>query len=204
MFFPFRGDNKQDLRKQRNVSGSRQLPTISDGQFDPMNFLSLIGFERSSDGQDISYSELLVSNNKPKSKQLPQHSLSHEHTTASNYHQHNLVARCFSHDPQLKSTSQQNVSNQMSTSQSEVIKSNSNVINHLSNQDQPQQQQPEMKQQQTATVTTIKQYHHQYHSSNNPVYHPNLLDDPELIAGKHSTLLAFPSYVVRYLLLSIY
>lgn len=146
-----RGDIKQDPNKRRHTSGSRQLSTISDGP-DPLDLLALMGFDRSPDGQDVSFSSLLTNSKRQK--------------VCDAEHQH--LSRCYSLDP----------SNAASKSHSVSI----SPICILDNKGLSADEKKHQFQQSFPYIDYI--------------YHPNLLDDPELIAGKHSTLLAFPSYVV--------
>ena len=152
----FRSDTNKDLSKRRHASGSRQLSTISDG-FDPLDLLTLMGFDRSNDGQDVSFSELLNNSNKRFKSSSP-HQMSEKQA-----YNHNVITRVISHESGIKSIQclQNNCSDTLN-----VTEDKRNIF-------------------------------HQFYAHHNIVYHPNLLDDPELIAGKHSTLLAFSSFVVR-------
>jgi hypothetical protein len=149
------------LSKRRHASGSRQLSTISDG-FDPLDLLALMGFDRSNDGQDVSFRELLTCQKKPKTN-------SPSTLNEAVVYNHNLVTCGFNHESAIKSI--------------QCIQNPQNVYNcdngNANNEDK-------------------KHIFHQINSHHNFLYHPNLLDDPELIAGKHSTLLAFPSFVVSF------
>ena len=157
----FRNDTNKELGKRRHASGSRQLSTISDG-FDPLDMLTIMGFDRSIDGQDISFSELLNSSNK-RMKTSNQHQINEKQA-----YNHNVISRVISHESGIKSI--QCIPNPL-------------LYNHSD----------------SSMAIEEKRIYGQMYSSYNIIYHPNLLDDPELIAGKHSTLLAFPSFVVRLL-----
>ncbi|XP_054153260.1 CDK5 and ABL1 enzyme substrate 1-like [Oppia nitens] len=156
-----RSDTNKDLSKRRHASGSCQLSTISDG-FDPLDMLTLMGFDPSIEGQDVSFSELLNSSSSQKRMKTSNIYPMNE----TQVYNHNVITRVISHESAIK--------NQMNLTQ--IHNNNNNVDN-------------------TNTFDEKRQILHQIYSNQNVVYHPNLLDDPELIAGKHSTLLAFPSFV---------
>jgi hypothetical protein len=107
------------LSKRRHASGSRQLSTISDG-FDPLDLLALMGFDRSNDGQDISFSELLTSQKKTKTN-------SPNTLNDAVIYNHNLVTRGFSHESAIKSI--QCIQNQISIPQNVCNCDNGNANN---------------------------------------------------------------------------
>lgn len=152
------------MSKRRHASGSRQLSTISDG-FDPLDLLTIMGFDRSIDGQDVSFSELL-NNSSKRIKTSSQHQMSEKQA-----YNHNVITRVISHESAIKSI------------QSQIM------FNHSADT--------------SAVLEDKRSIFSQIYAQYNIVYHPNLLDDPELIAGKHSTLLAFPSFVVSLVYLCL-
>lgn len=153
-----RSEIRKDGGRRRNTSGPRPLSSIADGP-DPW---CLLGLERSTDGQEVSYGQLLVPS---------KHSFRERKFYSSDYefgdspaNKHHLVARCFSYDAASHRTSTHTV---------------------------PASPPPPHSEGKCFDWDEAVQLTH----SPLPQYHPNLLDDPELIAGKHRTLLTFTSYM---------
>ncbi|GBP88401.1 CDK5 and ABL1 enzyme substrate 2 [Eumeta japonica] len=153
---------RTELRKEgvrrRNTSGPRPLSSITDNGVDPFD---LLGLEKEENGQEISYSKLLVPSRISMRDQFRKmcegEIMDKSNWKNINKHPH-VIARCFSYE----------------SSQRPVMASSpphSTIDNKSFEWDE--------------TTLTQKYVH----------YCPNVLDDPELIAGKHRTLLTFTSYM---------
>lgn len=166
-----RSDLRKDGVRRRNTSGPRPLSSITDNGVDPFDQL---GLEKEENGQEISYSKLLIPA-KVYTREQYKKMYEGDFTEKANWkvinrHPH-VIARtklltrhkdkkwCFSYE----------------SSQRTAIPSS------------PPHSSVDIKSFDWDEGTLLAQkYVH---------YCPNVLDDPELIAGKHRTLLTFTSYM---------
>ncbi|XP_041970746.1 CDK5 and ABL1 enzyme substrate 2 isoform X2 [Aricia agestis] len=155
--------NRSDLRKdgvrRRNTSGPRPLSAITDNGIDPFD---LLGLEKEENGQDISYSKLLVPSRvftREQYRKMYEGDYADKATwKILNRHPH-VIARCFSYESSQRTTTASSPPH-------------SSIETKTFDWDE-------------GAILAQKYVH----------YCPNVLDDPELIAGKHRTLLTFTSYM---------
>ncbi|KAK3927102.1 CDK5 and ABL1 enzyme substrate 1 [Frankliniella fusca] len=175
-----RNDLRKEGQRRRNTSGPRPLSSINDG-LDPFD---LLGLERGQDGQEISYGQLLVpSRNFSRDRKVHVPDYESVESFPSTVRHHSFARTkeflglkdgkwCFSYDSSTHRANLNSVPGSPPVSYNDI----------KGNLDWEE--------------TSV----HMPHSSHpvNPSsvhYSANLLDDPELIAGKHRTLLTFASYM---------
>ncbi|XP_037051654.1 CDK5 and ABL1 enzyme substrate 2 isoform X2 [Bradysia coprophila] len=158
---------RKEGARRRNTSGTRPLSAISDAPFDPFD---LLGIEKGENGQELSYGHLLVpSRHYQKDKKHVTQETATFDVTSTNAVKNHGVARTKVITWQKRNKWCYTYDN--TTSRTAIS---------------PTQLPSEPKPSDTEENGEVKQPGN---------YSANLLDDPELIAGKHRTLLTFTSYV---------
>ncbi|CAD6222244.1 GSCOCG00000854001-RA-CDS [Cotesia congregata] len=163
-----RSELRRDTGRRRNTSGPRPLSAINDN-LDPFG---LLGIERAKDGQEMSYGQLLV-----PSRQFQRERKIHTNDSEGielNHiapKQHNNVSRTKT-IAWNKDHTKWCLSYDTTSHRGQPVTSDSPPL---------------------SLTNDSKNYDWDEHGIMQ--YNPNLLDDPELIAGKHRTLLTFTSYM---------
>ncbi|XP_015114188.1 CDK5 and ABL1 enzyme substrate 2 isoform X1 [Diachasma alloeum] len=162
-----RSDVRRDTGRRRNTSGPRPLSAINDN-LDPFG---LLGIEHAKDGQEISYGQLLVPSRQfQRDKRL--HISDSEAIELSHVmtNKHHLVSRTKTITWNLDHTKW--------------------CLSYDTATHRPAHVPPDSPPLSLVNESKVIEWDEQ-----SLQYNPNLLDDPELIAGKHRTLLTFTSYM---------
>ncbi|XP_046832618.1 CDK5 and ABL1 enzyme substrate 1 isoform X1 [Vespa crabro] len=160
---------RRDTGRRKNVSSQRPLSAIND-TIDPFG---LLGIERAKDGQEISYERLLVPSRQfQKERKLcstESETIELSHVIANKHHpvqRTKTITWNLDHTKWCLSYDTATHRLQHNAPESPPLSFGADSINKFYDWDEQSVQ-----------------------------YNPNLLDDPELIAGKHRTLLTFTSYM---------
>ncbi|KAK7070587.1 CDK5 and ABL1 enzyme substrate 1 [Halocaridina rubra] len=178
--------------RRRHTSGNRPLSTISDNA-DPAH---IIGFDRNDDIVEISYCELLEPSRSFFSKPRRQQSEHVEYLEQSDRCMHPGVARCFSYEPATHKATAHYVpqSPHGQYDKGVPVPGSTSVAGTFTLLRALEAGEHMIRKGSIYDVEDWRCPPSGGHAASMP-YVPNMLDDPELRAGKHRKLLRFPSYM---------
>ncbi|XP_068232701.1 CDK5 and ABL1 enzyme substrate 2-like isoform X1 [Palaemon carinicauda] len=176
--------------RRRHASGNRPLSTISDNA-DPAH---IIGLDRTDEVVEISYCELLEPSRSFFCKPRRQQSEHVEYLDQNERCIHPGVARCFSYEPATHKATAHYVPHSPHGHIEKGVVSGSASVTGTFTLLRALEAGEHMIRKGSAYELDEWRCPSSGHAPSMP-YVPNMLDDPELRAGKHRKLLRFPSYM---------
>ncbi|XP_064106396.1 CDK5 and ABL1 enzyme substrate 2-like isoform X2 [Macrobrachium nipponense] len=185
-----KSDGRGESGRRRHASGNRPLSTISDNA-DPAH---IIGLDRTDEVVEISYCELLEPSRSFFCKPRRQQSEHVEYLDQNERCIHPGVARCFSYEPATHKATAHYVPHSPHGHVEKGVVSGSASVTGTFTLLRALEAGEHMIRKGSAYELDEWRCPTSGHAASMP-YVPNMLDDPELRAGKHRKLLRFPSYM---------